>query len=79
MGKSEPWGAFTVFLKTMCYVFTSYKSVKFIYTVDNIIFQRNLKYPQQEILITSYKHSEMGCSLQSAKTTINPQRKNFAS
>lgn len=79
MGKSEPWEAFTVFRKTMCYVFTSYKSVQFIYTVDDVIFQRNLKYPQQEILIAFYKHYRIGCFLQSAKATINLQHKNFAS
>lgn len=76
MGKSKPWETFTVFRKSMCYVFSSYRSVKFIYTVGYI--QRIMKYAEQEIMVASYKHCEIGCFLYSTKNVINLQHKNFA-
>lgn len=57
--KNKPWETFTLFLKSVCYVFASFKFVKFIYTVDYINFQINENYTQQEILIASYKQSKV--------------------
>lgn len=57
--KNKPWETFTVLLKSVCYVFASFKFVKFIYTADCINFQINENYTQQEILIASYKHSKV--------------------
>lgn len=62
-GEETNIGRLLVFLKSLCYVFATYKSVKFIYTENYINFQVNIKYIQQGILIASYKHSKTGCFL----------------
>lgn len=56
--KNKPWETFLLFLKSVCYVFASFKFVKFIYTADYINFQINENYTQ-EILIASYKQSKV--------------------
>lgn len=45
-GKNKPWGTFRALLKSVCYVFASFKFVEFIYTAGYINFQINENYTQ---------------------------------